>query len=368
MKKRRMFDIEVPAEAVVDVPERSQMRRGPMATAIGENAESLRLRQEAEAEIREENDRLAHEFVRLKRLGLVTDLVPIVDVRMSKLVRDRSQKRDDEIDELKLSIREIGLSNPIRVEKVDDGYELVQGYRRLTAYRELYEETGDPVFATIPAGIIATGETLEGLYRRMVDENLVRRDLSFWEMASLARAYSSDAATPTCDVEAAVGFLFRAANRQKKIYIRHFATLVDLFEGSLRWPEAIPRALGLSLVRAIENDASVPKRIIASLEQAEAGDPADEIAILRAFTMPEGSGAALVSPRGQVGKVEGASAHVRKGKTTFRVPRPEGDARCTAVAGRVELRLDRDFSAIERKRLERAVEAFFAELDSQRPD
>ena len=62
MSKRRVFDIDfddtsVPAGTEADVPE---TRRGPMAAAITENAAALGARQEAEAAIRAENDRLAH--------------------------------------------------------------------------------------------------------------------------------------------------------------------------------------------------------------------------------------------------------------------------------------------------------------------
>jgi ParB family chromosome partitioning protein len=361
MTRRRIFDIDLPAEAAPEPAAPVSSRRGPMATAIGENAESLRRRQEAEAAIRAENDRLAHEFVRLKRLGLITDLIPVSEVRTSKLIRDRSRRRDDEMDELKASIREIGLSNPIRVEQVPGGYELVQGYRRLTAYRELLEETGDPAFATIPAGILAAGETMDGLYRRMVDENLVRRDLSFWEMAAFARACAEDPDSGAGDVDTAVASLFRSANRQKRVYIRHFATLVGALEKVLNWPEAIPRALGLALVRRFEDDPALPAAIAAALRSAAPRSAEEELAILRRHA--DDSPPAPPSPRGQPAVAPAGAAQARKGKTTFRLVRPQGEARCTAAAGRVELRMDRDFSAIERRRLEEAVAAFFRALD-----
>ena len=93
-KKRRMFDIDLPAEEV-DVPPPSEpQRRGPMATAITETGEASRQRAEVESAIRAENDALAHEFVRLKKLGLITDMIPVNEVRVSKLVRDRTQRRD----------------------------------------------------------------------------------------------------------------------------------------------------------------------------------------------------------------------------------------------------------------------------------
>jgi len=79
-KRRRMFDIDVPTEPVeAPVLETKSMptRRGPMAAAVRENAEAVRERAETEAAVRDENDRLAHEHVRLKKLGLIVDLIPL---------------------------------------------------------------------------------------------------------------------------------------------------------------------------------------------------------------------------------------------------------------------------------------------------
>ena len=105
MSKRRGFDIDFPgnAEGVYtgakrkETPEpaaRPEGRRGPMAAAISENADALRQRAEAERAIREENDRLAHEHVRLKRAGLITDLIPLDAIRIEKLTRDRGPGPD----------------------------------------------------------------------------------------------------------------------------------------------------------------------------------------------------------------------------------------------------------------------------------
>ncbi|WP_369682684.1 hypothetical protein [Roseovarius sp. M141] len=103
MSKRKGFDIDFPGE---DVPagtppeDAPAARRGPMASAIAENAEALRTRQQAEAAIRDENDRLAHELVRLKEQGLIVDLIDINAVSTTKLARDRSTTRDPELGEL----------------------------------------------------------------------------------------------------------------------------------------------------------------------------------------------------------------------------------------------------------------------------
>lgn len=358
-KKRRMFDIDLPDDPV-DVPEvrtpGDAARRGPMATAIGENAEALRQRQVAEAEIRAENDALAHEFVRLKKLGLVVDMIPVDQVHAGKLIRDRSRRLDPELDELKASIRAVGLSNPIRVEQVGEGrYELVQGWRRLSAYRALLEETGDEAYARIPAGLMAKGETLDSLYRRMVDENMVRKDISFAEMANLARAYAEDEATGCRDLDEAVNKLFATANPQKRSYVRRFAFLMRAVEKVLEHPEAIPRALGLSLANRIESEpgavAALGRLLGPGKRTAE-----EEVAVLRRFV--EGEAAPVSSGAGQTAR--GADP---RGKTVLRMPTAAGEVKCTAAAGKVELRLDRDFSTVDRRRLEAAVKAFFSALE-----
>lgn len=353
-KKRRMFDIDLPEDDAPEIlPAGGSARRGPMATAIGENAESLRERQAAEAAIRAENDALAHEFVRLKRLGLVTDMVPIDAVHATKLIRDRAKGNDADLAELKDSIRAVGLSNPIRVEQVGEGrYELVQGWRRLSAFRELYAETGDEAYARIPAGLMAKGETLDGLYRRMVDENMVRKDISFAEMAQLARAYAADEATDCRDLDDAVNRLFATANPQKRSYIRRFALLMASVGGALNHPEAIPRALGLAVANRLEAEAGAATRLAQALAGTEGAEA--ELEALRHFAETPVEAATEKAGRGRPAK---------RGKTSLRLPIKGGEVRCTAAAGKVELRSEMDFSSVDRRRLEAAVEAFFAALD-----
>ncbi|SMX51166.1 ParB/RepB/Spo0J family partition protein [Actibacterium lipolyticum] len=355
MSKRRVFDIDFPDDTPVpagtSTPE-GETRRGPMASAIVENADALRERQSAEAAIRAENDKLAHEHVRLKKQGLIVDLLPIDKIHASKLTRDRAANRDPDLDELKASIRDIGLSNPIRVEEGEDGYELVQGFRRLSAFRELFQETGDPAYATIPAGLVAKGEALEGLYRRMVDENLVRRDISFAEMAELARSYAADPGTECSSVEEAVSVLYSSAGRQKRSYIRHFATVLDAVGSHLKFADTIPRALGLQLEKRLSSEQGAAAKIRNALTAAMPTTPDKELEVLRAATTPTQKAGA-----GQ-GAVEKATA-----KTTFRCTVPAGTVRCAAHDGRLELRADRDFTDADRKKLEKAVEAFFSVLD-----
>lgn len=361
-KRRRMFDIDLPEDneapappPVLDARGSTASRRGPMATAIGENADALRRRAEVEAEIRAENDALAHEFVRLKRLGLVVDRIPVGQVSISRLVRDRSRTADLDLQDLKRSIRAIGLSNPIRV--VADGqggYELIQGLRRLTAYRELLEETGEEDYATIPAGLIAGGETMETLYRRMVDENLIRKDVSFAEMANLARAYAEEGVGDVSDLNEAVNLLYASAPPQKRSYIRRFAFLMRELDGILEHPTAIPRALGLQLADRIEHDPMALRSLVSALEDAERRSEAEELDILRRFLSEQSEPLPA--------KSRGAPKGGRRGRVSLAVPYGPG-VRCTATQGKMELRAEMDFAAVDQSRLEAAIRAFFQALE-----
>ncbi|KIC50270.1 MULTISPECIES: ParB/RepB/Spo0J family partition protein [unclassified Leisingera] len=372
MSKRRVFDIDfptepnqpsetktAPAQTAVQKPDQrmrkpSEPRRGPMATAISENADALRSRAEAEQKIRDENDRLAHEFVRLKKLGLVVDRIPIGMICTKKLIRDRKEERDPDLEELKASIKAVGLSNPIRVEPLENGqYELIQGYRRMKAYWELLNETDDHSYAHIPAGLVANGDTLQTLYRRMVDENLVRRDISFAEMAQLALRYAEDTQTGAETIEDAVNDLYASAGRQKRIYIRHFAQVLKAVGDHLKFAEAIPRALGLELKKRLEADAMNAQVLRDTLARVQPATEEAELEVLRSFA----EGKRKNAPRAASAPRPGVA------KTTLRCTVPAGTVRCQARDGKIEMAMERDFSEIDRHKLEGAIAAFFAALE-----
>ena len=358
MTKRRVFDIEFPEDEQDPGAARSDNRRGPMAAAISENADAVETRAATERAIRQENDRLAHDYVWLRQMGLVNDLLPIDGIKTSKLARDRKAERDPEIDDLKKSILAIGLSNPIRVEADEGGIELIQGFRRLTAFRELYQETKDERFARIPAAVLAAGETLEGLYRRMVDENLVRRDVSFAEMAQLAMKYASDPATEASDIDGAITHLYPSVARQKRNYIGHFATLMGYLGTHLSYPEAIPRALGLELEKRLSAKKERIGWLQALLIERQAQSAVEEVKVLRDYL------ASLAAPdkKAQRGSSRAGA------KTTIRYDGPGGLVRCKAADGRIELQAERDFSILDRRQIEAALDAFFKALDGTAED
>ncbi len=322
-------------------------RRGPMAAAISETASANAERSQVEAEIRAENDALAKEHVRLKKLGLITDLLPTAKIKMNKLTRDRFAKLDPELGELKASIMAVGLSNPIRVEQCEDGYELIQGFRRLNAFRELAVETNDPRYLKIPAALVPRGEPVIDLYRKMVDENLVRKDISFGEMAQLALSYATEVGIEADD---AVGQLYASALKQKRRYIRQFAIMLEATNGAVQHAESIPRALGLELYKLLSGDSERAGELVAALADEPQRDAVAEMQILRAFVA--GSTKPTVK-----------SPARPTAKTSLRIPRPEGEARVLASDGRIELRLRRDFSGVSRSKLQAGIESLLNTLD-----
>ncbi|MEL6207962.1 MAG: ParB N-terminal domain-containing protein [Pseudomonadota bacterium] len=360
-KKRRVFDIDMPDDVPETAPTEPQAgpgggmpaKRGPMASAISENAKALTERAVVEAEIRAENDALAHEFVGLKRAGLVAEPIPLDAIVTEALVRDRLPGPDKELDELIASIRDVGLSNPIRVEARSDGkYELIQGMRRLSAYRRLREEEGE-AWETIPAGILPHGEGIAGLYRRMVDENIVRKDLSFAEMASAAQAYAADPATGPNDVDGAVKELFKSAGYSKRSYIRAFARLMDLVGKHLVHPQHMPRNLGLALLKRVDDRPELQHRLAERLEGMDNRSVQEELDVLREIAgIGDGD---LPQELGVQSGTQPVAKAGRRPRTTFELTHGGRRVKCTAGVGHLTLKLDDDLTAVERRRLEEGI-------------
>lgn len=365
-RKKRVFDIEMPEEAAaMPEPTATQSRRGPMASAIAENAEALTTRQSAAQAIRDENDALAHEFVALRKAGQVVLNLPLDDVFTNLLVRDRLPGEDDELAELITSLRDVGLSNPIRVEARADnsGFELIQGFRRLSAYRALFDETGEEVWSKIPALVLPSGEDVAGLYRRMVDENIIRKDLSFAEMAAAANNFAADPAVPISDLKGAVAALFQSAPYSKRSYIRSFARLLDLIGDTLKYPTEVPRALGVALARQLDDKPELVKLVHADLANWDNRGVHDELGVLRRYAQADDFDLPIEGAVKPAKRAGGAHVDPAKTKTTFDLRTSSGRVKCTAGVGRLEIKVDRDFSAMDRARLERGIAALIDGLE-----
>lgn len=370
-RKRKTFDIDLPDEggpATIEHP--APRRRGPMASAISENAEAGQERNRAVQAIREENDALAHEFVALRNAGHVIQPLPLGEVHANLLTRERMLAEDEELDELVTSIRDVGLSNPIRVLERPDGrgFELVQGRRRLNAYRKLFEETGDEEWASVPAAIMPDVHAdIAGLYRRMVDENVVRKDISFAEMANAAQNFAADPATATRDVDKAVAELFKSAPYSKRSRIRSFVSLLEKLGDVLLHPTEISRNLGVALETAMKKRPALVAEIRAALSDGGHRDAKKELDILRRFVGETDTGKSPDSNLALNGDKEPPQGSEIAGqggrtKTTFHIESAAGQVKCTAAVGRLEIKAERDFSSIDRKQLERAITSLVDDL------
>jgi len=109
----------------------------------------------------------------------VDDYERVVELPVDKLVANPSQPRDDfnseELDELKNSIREHGLIQPIIATKVSGGWQIIAGERRWRAVKALGQDK-------IPA-IVRDADRQKRLEIALI-ENIQRKDLNALESAA----------------------------------------------------------------------------------------------------------------------------------------------------------------------------------------
>ena len=324
---------------------------GPMGAAVRETASSLNESTENLVEQRRQNASDAKEFRKARDEGRVLVAIGINEIQTSDLPRDRldlsSVARSDEMDELKSSIRERGQKEPIELYVDDDGsFQLKKGWRRLTAIQQLFDETGDARFSTVTARVANTKSARLDLYIDMVEENVVREDLTFAEMAQVAILAANDEELGAGDAEALVGRLYSSLHKMKRSYIRSFVHLLKELDDALSFPKSISRNLGVEVtrkLRAVPGSAAELRALLGSASSA-----ADQNEILEVFL--KGT-EAEVSDGNSRGKKESV-------KYEFHV----GASKVTARKGECRILSSYDFTSLDRARLQKAVEAFEAVL------
>lgn len=330
---------------------RRDRKPGPMGAAVRETAENLASSTDAKIEQRKRNAEDAKAWRTAAEEGRVLTTIPLTAIRTDALPRDRLEldavASSDEMEELKASIRARGQREPIEVWVDGDIYQLKKGWRRFTALGQLYAETGDASFAAVVARIEAgAGDRPEARLARyidMVEENVVREDLTFAEMAQVAIAAAEDAGVEEIDPDAMVGRLYGALHKTKRSYIRSFVYLLSVLGEDLPFPKAIGRNLGVDVSRAIRTPAGVEtlRERLQGAATAEAQAKA-----LTEFV--------AASKRGQAHEAVAAP----KPKLEFHI----GATKVTARNGECRIVSEDDYAEIPRDRLERAIKAFEAEL------
>lgn len=104
-----------------------------------------------------------------------------MDIPVEKIIVPENFIRSEgeawkDLDQLANSIREVGLIHPIKVAPKDDGYELVAGYRRLLAVRDLLKKP--TIRAEVTEGPIDEIERVRfGLIENIQRRNLIKREM-----------------------------------------------------------------------------------------------------------------------------------------------------------------------------------------------
>lgn len=321
---------------------------GPMGAAIRDTAENLGASTEAKVEQRRQNAEDAKNYRTASVEGLILTRVPLADVHADDLPRDRLEleavAQADEMEELKASIQARGQKEPVELYQGADGrLQIKKGWRRFTALSQLLAETQDDAFATIIARIEADGQGRLARYVDMVEENVVREDLTFAEMAQVAITAAEDIAVDERDPHVLVGTLYGALHKVKKSYIRSFVTLMHVLGDDLQWPKSVPRNVGVDAARVLKTAGIDLEDLRMRLRAAVTDDAQNEV--LKSFVTGQG-----VKPVRAMRKP--------KEKYEFHL----GETKVTARKGECRIVSGVDFAALPKGRLEEAIKAFEASL------
>lgn len=329
--------------APLETPPAPKRRRevGPMGAAVREAAGSLEESTENLVEQRRLNAADAKEWRRAKGEGRVLVEIALDAILTDGLPRDRldldAVAASDEMEELKTSIRERGQKEPIEVFVTESGYQLKKGWRRLTAMRQLFKETADERFAHVTARIDEDAASRIDLYIDMVEENVIREDLSFAEMAQVAIIAAQEEGEGAADL---VSRIYSSLHKMKRSYIRSFVHLLQHLEGALPFPKAVARNLGVEVSRRLQAEPDAVQALRDELSKSET--PEAQANVLRRFA--DAGAVQPAKPR----RVE------RNVKYEFHV----GRSKVTARKGECRILSEVDFSSVDRKLLQRAIEAF----------
>lgn len=325
---------------------------GPMSAAVRDAASSLQDATEAKVEARRKNAADAKTYREAAEDGRVLERISLNDIHTDDLPRDRLMldevARSDEMEELKTSIRENGQQEPIEVfldEK--DQLQLKKGWRRLTALRQLFEETRSDAFSTALARIDRTPSDRIHRYVDMVEENVIREDLSFAEMAQVAISVAADPGVEGDDPEKHVITLYRSLNKMKRSYIRSFVGLLVQIGDTLPFPKSLARDAGVEAARRLKNDPASKDQLLGLLRCVST--PEEQARAIGLFNADDVNG----------DPVAGQGADVRdRRKFEFLV----GHVKVTARKGELRFKGDVDYTSVSRDRLEAAIQAFEDEL------
>lgn len=267
-------------------------------------------------------------------------VLPLDQIHSNDLPRDRldlaGEAGSQDMLALKRSIEQRGQRTPITIcRDAQDRYQLVSGWRRMTALQQLAEDRGDDA-PVITARLTGKGEARIDLYKDMVECNLLHRDLSFAELAQLALTAAADPALQDMGVGEVVTALFGSVHKMKRSYIRSFVTMLQILGSSLKFPKNISRNQGVAVSRRLKAAPETAAHLRQNLQ--ECPDEVLQSAVLAQY---------LSSFRRKLPQPPVAERRLQLGKTHV-----------TGRRGECVIKAEFDFASVETAILSRAVRAF----------
>jgi len=220
---------------------------------------------------------LSDSLARAREEGRMVVDLPLEQIVVDHLVRDRLVVDETEMRGLMTSLRSRGQQTPVEVMQLGDGRSgLISGWRRCRALALLAEEerNHDPTVLAL----LRKPEEASDAYLAMVEENEVRVDLSYFERARIVAKAVEEGVFGS--ERTALQVLFRSASRAKRSKIGSFLPVVRALDGQLRFPHVLGERLGLGLAQALSDDPGFPDRLQARLAEAEIDSPEAETALL----------------------------------------------------------------------------------------
>ncbi len=164
--------------------------------------------------------------------------IPLAQIQMDALPRDRSTLSPAALSELQSSIAAEGLRQPIEVWRLSTPteahtYGLISGFCRLTATQNLAKFRPE-AYRTIPA-FLRTPTDLPAALAAMVSENEIRSPISPWDKGRILVETVREGHFETLD--AATQALHPNATRQKRARLRACASVVEELDSLLTTPE-----------------------------------------------------------------------------------------------------------------------------------
>jgi ParB/RepB/Spo0J family partition protein len=204
---------------------------------------------------------VSNAFAQARVSGRMVALIPVDDIQLDYLVRDRLVVQDDDMAALVTSIRERGQQTPIEVVALGaGGYGLISGWRRCKALVQL---AGEGVGDGQVKALLRQPETASDAYLAMVEENEIRVGLSYFERANIAVKSTEHGVFET--QKKALNGLFGTASRAKRSKIGSFIPIVEALGDALRHPHMIGERMGLQLAKRLGADPGFASTLVAAL-------------------------------------------------------------------------------------------------------